>query len=560
MVQIHPGVAADFEVYLKSIRAGRQWYDTNNSGQLQRCCDPLPVGKDLIKRWKRRRDELWRTHRWNTSRSCFVLGTKEVILQQDILRTIVDHWLPENLDYRRLHQKISRQYVGVSREDCKKTLELARKHGWYPPPNPRPEVSACSTSPTLPLISGVQFDDSERAHIKELNRWSKAYLEYSERDVRRYQTIQELRDHVQTASEHIPTSLSEPDQGASIINVPEEDIRRKMNDPHYQLPLPPIVVRNGPKDDLLNEKEFCRRLLQRPDDRIECQNTQGRALERYQTLMISPAEAIERFKNEDRDSPINMLSLRGRPDRIWWIKAIYENCVLTEFRNDYNPNLANHHPGKPAVVQRDLSNCDSFMAAGGKYSASDKHADQHGMITGVRCESGLKLWLYWAPLSSSDLEEVARNRFDWNSHPHYITFLRPGEYIVMRPLLFHAPLSVEKTILSGIQFWRKSMVRAHMEAVVWQHHNPDWSNEFQAKELIPEVYRIARAVDAELEDPDIWGPEEDRITFFRLAMVSCARFIPAKTLTRTRVLSMRSRCATAGRRTRLVLKGAVLVL
>jgi hypothetical protein len=45
-----------------------------------------------------------------------------------------------------------------------------------------------------------------------------------------------------------------------------------MNDPYYQLPLPlpPIVVRNRLKDDLPDEKEFRMRLLQRPDDRIEC--------------------------------------------------------------------------------------------------------------------------------------------------------------------------------------------------------------------------------------------------------------------------------------------------
>src|SRR2546423_894564 len=122
-----------------------------------------------------------------------------MILQQDILRTIVEHWLPEKLDYKRLHQKISRECVGVSREDCKKVLDLARKHGWYLPSNLRPEVSACSTSPTSPLISGVQSDNSERAHVEELYRWSEAYLKKSERDVRRYQTILELRDFVQTA-------------------------------------------------------------------------------------------------------------------------------------------------------------------------------------------------------------------------------------------------------------------------------------------------------------------------------------------------------------------------
>jgi tetratricopeptide (TPR) repeat protein len=39
--------------------------------------------KLLINRWKRRHYDLRRNHPWN-SRSCFILGIKEVILQQDI--------------------------------------------------------------------------------------------------------------------------------------------------------------------------------------------------------------------------------------------------------------------------------------------------------------------------------------------------------------------------------------------------------------------------------------------------------------------------------------------
>jgi hypothetical protein len=331
----------------------------------------------------------------------------------------------------------------------------------------------------------------------------------------------DLRGYIQTASQHIPTSLFEPDrQGATIIYATEEELLIKMKDPLYQLPRLPVVVRNGSKDNLLDEETFCERLLQRPDDQIECQNTQGRASEYYQTLMIPPAEAVEWFKNDNRDSPINMLSLRGRPDRMWEMETIYENCVLKEFRNDYNPHIVTHHPGKPTVVQRDLSNCDAFSAAGGEYSASDIHADQHGTITAVRCESGLKLWPYWASLSFSDLEQVSSDCFDWNSHPHYTVFLRPGEYILMPPLLFHASISIERTILSGIQFWRKSMVKTHMEAVDWQRQNPAWSNENQAKELIPEVYRIVRAVNAEQRNPDIWGSKKDRIAFLKLAIVS----------------------------------------
>jgi hypothetical protein len=73
-----------------------------------------------------------------------------------------------------------------------------------------------------------------------------------------------LRGYIQTASKHIPTSLFEPDrQGATIIYASEE-LLIKMKDPRYQLPRLPIVVRNGSKDDLLDEETFCERLLQRP--------------------------------------------------------------------------------------------------------------------------------------------------------------------------------------------------------------------------------------------------------------------------------------------------------
>ena len=92
----------------------------------------------------------------------------------------------------------------------------------------------------------------------------------------------------------------------------------------------------------------------------------------------------------------------------------------------------------------------------------------------------------------------------------------------MPPLIFHQPVSAKETVLSGCQLWPQSMVKQHMEAVVWQCRNPDWSNENQGKELLPEVYLTSRAIDAERKDPDVWGPEGDRIAFFKLAMV---RFI-----------------------------------
>jgi hypothetical protein len=201
------------------------------------------------------------------------------------------------------------------------------------------------------------------------------------------------------------------------------------------------------------------------------------------------------------------------------------------------------------------------MVAGGEYSASDIHADQHGMITVIQCEFGLKRWPYWEPLSESDLRDVQQGVFQWESHPHHSVFLEPGDCLYMRPLTFHSPSGLRRSVLTGFMMWRKSM-RTHIEAIIWLRNNPDWSNEFQVNELLPELYRIVRAVVAEQKDPDVWGPENDRCAFVKLARASQRESLlwPYVLLTRNRSLLTRNRCATAGRRGKsYVFAAAVLV-
>jgi hypothetical protein len=116
---------------------------------------PRWIGKG--KKWTRRQNELWRTYRWDGSRSCYVLRIKTVIttviLQQDILRIIVDYRLPNQPAFRPLHEEIARNHVGLSRDDCQEALDLARKYEW---PLSSNAAAKTSTSLLITPTSGVQ--------------------------------------------------------------------------------------------------------------------------------------------------------------------------------------------------------------------------------------------------------------------------------------------------------------------------------------------------------------------------------------------------------------------
>jgi hypothetical protein len=106
-------------IFPKQVSGVWQPFDTC---QLPRYCGPDPGETGLIERWQRRQYELWRTHPWNSSRSCFVLDEKEVILADEILPMIVDHWQPKNHSIRK--------FRGIIRENMSACPELAVRRRW----------------------------------------------------------------------------------------------------------------------------------------------------------------------------------------------------------------------------------------------------------------------------------------------------------------------------------------------------------------------------------------------------------------------------------------------
>jgi hypothetical protein len=96
----------------------------------------------------------------------------------------------------------------------------------------------------------------------------------------------------------------------------------------------------------------------------------------------------------------------------------------------------------------------------GAYSIFDRHCDQHAPIKTVKCEFGLKYWIFWDPLSEDQLRAASKEAyckeyelgvayFDWLKHPRHSLLIRLGDAFAMIPLTFHLVLSLEPTLLIG---------------------------------------------------------------------------------------------------------------
>jgi hypothetical protein len=94
----------------------------------------------------------------------------------------VDYWLPNQPAFRRLHEEISQNHVGVSRDGCQEALDLARKYEW--PSSVNPAAKASASLPITPA-SGVQLQNSERGYIEKLEEWEGRSAERLEHGHRR---------------------------------------------------------------------------------------------------------------------------------------------------------------------------------------------------------------------------------------------------------------------------------------------------------------------------------------------------------------------------------------
>jgi hypothetical protein len=120
-VQIHPGVAADFQEHLNATRTRKQRYVVDENDKLRPGGGPRALDCNS----KRHRNGLQRMYRWSSTRSCCASGGKEAIQLQDMLS---DHYLSARALSRHFQDEMSRIYVGVSRKDCKKAIELHWKY------------------------------------------------------------------------------------------------------------------------------------------------------------------------------------------------------------------------------------------------------------------------------------------------------------------------------------------------------------------------------------------------------------------------------------------------
>jgi hypothetical protein len=87
--QIDPRASSGIQSYLTQLVLGSGATRTKKANFGDAVIPPL-VDRHLKRKWKKCQHELWQTHRWDDCRCSFVLGSKKVIPQQDILRTITE--------------------------------------------------------------------------------------------------------------------------------------------------------------------------------------------------------------------------------------------------------------------------------------------------------------------------------------------------------------------------------------------------------------------------------------------------------------------------------------
>jgi len=149
-----------------------------------------------------------------------------------------------------------------------------------------------------------------------------------------------------------------------------------------------------------------------------------------------------------------MLSIDGSQAQTLAWREHPDNKILERFLDKLGPA---YHAGRPRQLHvTDLSTCKSFAVAGAPYSISDRHCDQHAVITTIRCEFGLKYWIFWGQLSEDQRRaasaegrrkkhEPEGTYFNWLEQTHCGLLPRPGDEITMLSLTPHIAISLEPT-------------------------------------------------------------------------------------------------------------------
>lgn len=355
---------------------------------------------------------------------------------------------------------------------------------------------------------------------------------------RRHDSVRRALRAIETQAELSLATMARPNRNANVICASAEELAAALTDPEYAL-TKVVFVRNDGSQALTRQGESYSWLRSngRPEElSIECQNPKQPRDSTSKSAWGTPIGRTKRFENGNINLPINTPRTDGSQVRTPAWRQHPDNKILDGFLDKSGPA---YHACKPSQLHiTDLSTSKSFAAAGAPYSITDRHCDQHAVITTVRCEFGLKYWIFWGPLSKDQRRaasaESRRKKhepegtyFNWLEQPHCGLLLRPGDEITMPPLTPHIAISLEPTLLVGWMTWRAPMMLSHLDGIQWLRSNLDESNDGQVEELFPKLYRLCHFMMSGCSLIN-WGPSK-RVLIPRLQVI---RLLPPPSFSR----------------------------
>ncbi|KAI4920228.1 hypothetical protein J4E90_002369 [Alternaria incomplexa] len=224
------------------------------------------------------------------------------------------------------------------------------------------------------------------------------------------------------------------------------------------------------------------------------------------TRRLTISTALKRM-SDPTALPINLLDIRPVRQNLlpWELDNLTDYSILSE-ATEYG-GMSNHSDPNPS----DLSSKTGFALWGKRGVWSFPHVDEHGLYTGVLCESGSKLWFTWS-LSPSEREQWAVSRqagFQYAPNkPGFPIYLKKGDLLLMPPGTVHAPLSLEDVIMHGVHVWCSKTMVSTAESALLDLRFPMCTNEEPRRELRGKLMHLVRASKARL-GPYTWGDHEE---------------------------------------------------
>ncbi len=245
------------------------------------------------------------------------------------------------------------------------------------------------------LIAQIQESDIAQTRKKRFSTDCRTYIDIikSGKDVKPI-TATEYEQHIQQSA---------PSWENVLVVCSSREARNLLQRFDFRVPLLiPSELNDSPEPRSLYPKQHYEDILKfrkhaKGESYMDIQDLSTK----HTTRRLKTSTAFARM-NDPSGLPINFLDIRPVRQNVlpWEIDGLVDYSILHE-ATEYG-GVSNYADAAPT----DLSNKDGFALWGKQGVWSFPHIDEHGLYTGVLCESGSKLWFSWF-LTASEREEWA---------------------------------------------------------------------------------------------------------------------------------------------------------